>query len=188
MEPNAKGVGRFPIGYVEEGYALKIAGEESIKELVNFKSKLCIDRDHMCFSEMNLCRSGKSFVEVVYERIPELILDAERGTLKSDIAIYSPVVDQVLYVPSNTRVFLVEASGRSIYPLVSEGENVSNDRKLFYVVTNKFEVRVVRAGVSGVVIYVGDVVGGFVIANKMLCIIVSEKDVCRLRRCNQTSN
>jgi len=176
--------GRFPIGYIDEEHVFNIIRESSFKELVNFNSRLCIDLNRMCFIESSTCKNGKTFVEVVYERIPELAIDIEEGVFKIDVAVHNPITNQALYVPMKTKAFLVEASGRSIYSLVNEGENVSSDKKLFYVVTNKSEVRVIRAEISGVVVYVGDVIGKYESVNKMLCIIVREEDVYRLHRCS----
>uniref|UniRef100_A0A7C4BAV7 DUF2118 domain-containing protein n=1 Tax=Ignisphaera aggregans TaxID=334771 RepID=A0A7C4BAV7_9CREN len=179
-----KEVMSFPVAYVSEEQASSVVRDGGFKEFVNFNSRLCVDLNRLCFSQTDTCENGRIFVEVIYERMPEMVIDVEEGVLKSDIVIHNPATDQVLYVAKNSRVFLVEASGKGIYPLVTEGESVSSNKKIFYVVTNKFEVRAISAGVSGVVIYVGDVVGGYELANKMLCVIVREENVLKLHRCS----
>jgi hypothetical protein len=176
----------FPVAYIDYEYVNSLEDKAYLNLIVNFASQICIDTKRLCFytikNELSNCE--KRFVEIVYERLPEVAVDLIEGVLKSDIAVFSPALNQVLYVPAKTKVFLIEGKGVNVYPLISEGDKVSEDTKIFYVVTNKLEVRTVRAEVSGIAIYIGDVVESEEAPQKMLCIVVSEANVRRLPQCS----
>ncbi len=175
----------FPIAYIDKEYVDLLAKQQSISNYINTASKIYVDTEKNCFSVESFKEKGKlfaEFVEIVYEYLPKLAIDSEKGVTITKFAIYLPKSRQLLYVNAGTRVFIVEAFGRSVYPLVLEGEKVSEHDKIFYIVTNKFEIRAVRAEAKGIVVYVGDVLDQS--ENKMMAVIVGEENVIRFSRCD----
>ncbi|MEM0026365.1 MAG: DUF2118 domain-containing protein [Ignisphaera sp.] len=172
----------YPVAYIDEESIKTLAMQTDLSRYTNPSSRIYIDNEKKCFNDKPLKGEGKQLVEVVYEALPELVIDLEKGVTKTDFAIYLPEHDQLLYVNAATRAFIIEASGKSVFPLVSEGRVVSEHEKIFYVVTSKFEVRVIRAEVRGVVVYIGDVLNSE--TSKMVSIIVGEGNVVTVSRCH----
>ncbi|MEL9939791.1 MAG: DUF2118 domain-containing protein [Ignisphaera sp.] len=172
----------YPVAYLDEESIKTLATQHNLLRYVNPTSRIYINSKRRCFDDKPLQGGDKQLVEIVYEALPELAIDVEKGIVKTSFAIYLPENDQLLYVDTATKAFIIEASGKNVYPLVSEGKVVSEHEKIFYVVTNKFEVRVIRAEVRGIVVYIGDALDSE--TSKMILIIVGEDNVITVSRCH----
>jgi len=149
--------------------------------MVNYNSKLYIDLEKKIFCDKPIADDNRVFVEIVYEKLPEIAIDFENNILRIDVAIYIPSKDIVLFIRRGSSVEILEAQGKIIIPLVDSGESVESNTKVFYRITKKYETRTYRAETVGLVVYVGEMFIGD--SEKMIAVTVGEKDVIRLTRC-----
>lgn len=148
--------------------------------VVNTDSKIYIDRASQTFCHHD--ESGEEYVEIVYEMVLDYVIDVDLGRVILDLAIYSPTRDSLLYIKEGSIVEIVEVSGKKIYPLISEGSRVEFGDKLFYVLTNKNEVRVARSSVRGIVVFIGETFSEG--THREVAAIASAGDVREFSRCS----
>jgi len=162
----------FPRAYVPED---EVPFEKA--EYLDRRNRVWVDRDRLLLSETP-CRGWAVFSEVLYNRLVDVALDLIGGVFITDVVIFAPSTPSYLFIKRGTEVGIVEASGASVIPLVREGETVEEGNRVFYVITRKKEVRVIRARRRGVVVYVSDIVPS--VPTKYLALIVGEELVRRL--------
>ncbi len=149
--------------------------------IVNYNSKIYIDLEKKIFCNKPISDNSRIFIEIVYEKLPEIALDFENNVFRMDVAVYVPSKDMVLIVKKGSKISILEAQGKMIIPLINSGESVENDAKIFYKITKKNETRTSRAETTGLVVYIGEVFMNEL--ERMLAVIVGEKDVIKLSRC-----
>ncbi|MEM4849201.1 MAG: DUF2118 domain-containing protein, partial [Ignisphaera sp.] len=84
------------------------------------------------------------------------------------------------YADEDVDIEIVEVKGNRIFPIVDVGSTVRKGDKLCYIVSKKFEVRVIRSAVNGVVFYVGETHLGEV--PELHIVIIGEENVVKLTR------
>jgi len=176
---------QYPIAYIDIDLAkmLRSLGYlDNLDVIVNYNSKLYIDLEKKIFCDKPLTEGSRVFVEIVYEMLPEIAIDFENNIFRTDVAIYIPSKDTVLFIKKGSSVEILEAQGKIVIPLIDSGETVSSSTKVFYKITRKYEIRTSKAETTGVVVYVGEMFTGEV--DRMIAVIVGEKDVIKLSRCN----
>ncbi len=124
-----------------------------LNNFVNEKKRLCLDLER---GEAYEDDCEDPFVEIMYNVVPGLVVDLVEKRTATDLAI--ELGNEVLYLERGTELEIVEASGKRVCPLIKEGDGVEEGQRIFYIVTGKLEVRVVRSKTRGVAIYVGEVV------------------------------
>ncbi len=155
----------YPISYVREsdlGTLIAKLRENTIytgiplSEYIVSENRLYVDMNNYRYCP-NPIEGFEPFREVMYNNLVDIAIDIEKGVTKTDIVV-DPRRDKLMLVLRDTPLSIVEAQGKRVYPLFREGDKVSINDKLFYIVTGKYEVRVVRSNTNGVVLYVSEVV------------------------------
>ncbi len=100
------------------------------------------------------CRGGGLGL-AVYESILEDVLDPVEAVIKKRFAVYNPRKGRAILLEPGDRVYLVEALGVQVNHVAEELDEVSEQSILAYILTGKGETRTLRAGVEGVVAYIG---------------------------------
>jgi len=150
-----------------------------LQQYVNTKNVIYVDVDREIFYT-NPVEGLKKFVEIVYESAVPLIFDLENKKILCRSVVTIPNTNKALMVNNNVTVEIIEVRGRKMFPLVGIGHIVNEDSKLCYVVTKKFEVRVIKSPCKGIIFYIGEV---FSRNEKILFIvIVGEENVIELTR------
>lgn len=158
---------------------LSLYGALNIEQLINTKIKLYVNIDGGEFCEHAL-GGFTEFVELMYNYVLGLAMDLVEGRVLLDIVIENPRKRSLILVPQGTKVTIVEARGKAVHALVEEGDVIDEGTKLFYVTTRKFEVRVVRAPVKGVVVHIGEVLQS--IPQTLAMVIADGSSIKWLRR------
>lgn len=122
----------------------------------------------------------KRFVELVYERAPDLVFDLEKKTLLCNCITLKHGHDEALFIGRGSPIEIIEIKGSKTFPLVDVGSYVHRKDKICYVVTRKQEVRVIKSPVDGIVFYIGEVFSE--IGQALYIIIVGEDNVIKLTR------
>ncbi|MCS7110899.1 MAG: DUF2118 domain-containing protein [Ignisphaera sp.] len=148
--------------------------------LINTNSKIYVDVASRTFCHYST-GGDEEFIEMVYEKVLDCVIDLDLNRVVLDLAIYSPARDSILYSREGSKVEIVEASGRKVHPLVFEGNRVEFGDKLFYVVTNKNEVRTIKSRIKGIVIFVGEIFSDSI--RREVMAIIDEGDVYEFVRC-----
>jgi len=157
------------------------SASDTLDKLLNMRSRVYVDLVSGTFCSQAMDSGNEEFVEIVYEKVLGYIIDMELGKIVTDTAIYCPNRDVLLYIKADSDVKIIEAKGKRIYPLVSEGDRVSFGNKLFYIVTGKNEVRVIKSDVRGVVVFIGEVFSNGIQQEVMT--IIEEGEVREFTRC-----
>lgn len=118
-------------------------------------------------------------MEVVYEKLINFI-DLENMKTLCSLLVFKPNHNEVYMIDRNVSVEVVKIQGKHVFPLVDIGHAVFEGSKLCYVVTKKYEVRVVKSAHRGVVFYVGETFPEKGPTTHI--IIVGEDDVIKLTR------
>jgi len=118
-------------------------------------------------------------VEVPYEAAGDIILDRVGGRVRCGFLIMWEGSGDGLYVRGGSEAYILEAVGRRIHSLVSEGDEVVRGSRVAYIYTGKGEVRVLRSDVEGVVAYISHELGSK--PEKLLFIVVGGGNVSRVR-------
>ncbi len=128
-----------------------------LRRAYNPSSAIYVDTNRLLYSRRPF-EGARKFVEILYNLVPDTAVDLVEGKMVTDLVIVNPRKNIAMLIARGTNVYLFDAEGKRVYPLVDEGSTVRKGDRLFYVVTGKCEVRVVRSSVDGVVVYVGDIV------------------------------
>ena len=118
-------------------------------------------------------------IEVPYEAAGDVILDRAGGRVRCGFLIMWEGSGEGLYIRAGAEAYIIEAVGRRIHSLVSEGDRVVRGSRVAYIYTGKGEVRVLRSDVEGVVVYISQELGSK--PEKLLFIVVGGGNVSRVR-------
>jgi len=99
---------------------------------------------------------GEIYVQRIYDDAYKWLVDFETGIIIKSAVVLPPSGDLIV-LHKGDRVYLIEALGRIVVPLVSVGEDVSPGRRLAAIFTGKRELRYLRSDVSGKVAYVSQI-------------------------------
>ena len=94
------------------------------------------------------------YFKVVYEPAFNLFLDLEEAKIIRDIVVHLPWRREYIKVERDTKVDLIEISGKNVHLFVREGDKIEYNDKIAYILTGKLEVRTYRSPSSGLVIYI----------------------------------
>jgi hypothetical protein len=126
---------------------LYIVSERSKEVLTLFPEKGCYVRGE----EKGGIKAGL----VPYESGWGKIFDLVKAEVTRSFGVLVPWLDnKILYVKEGVKVSLIEVSGVQASLVAREGEEVTPESVIAYVVTNKGETRTIRAELRGVIIYV----------------------------------
>jgi len=165
----------FPRAYLPEE---EIRSVENANEVADPRNVVWVDSEKEVVYPHD-CGGLRKFVEILYNRLVDIALDLVKGITTMGILIYAPTSREYLFVSKNANVKLIEAAGASVIPLVREGDKVSERDRVFYILTRKREVRSIRAGTRGIVVYVSDIVPS--VPMKYVMMIVGEENVRRFK-------
>ncbi|GEM_PF-717118 len=99
---------------------------------------------------------SKVYVQGIYDDAYAWLVDFETGIIRKNVIIVSPRGD-IIRLNRGDKVYLIEATGRTVVPLVKLGEYVLEGRRLAAIFTGKREVRYLRSDVSGRIAYIAQV-------------------------------
>jgi hypothetical protein len=177
---NVKDLDKFKARVIKRDPA-KALDPHFLNILLNEKTKIYIDLKLGIFCRSPMKSYDEEFIELLYEGVIDYVIDIESRKILIDLAIYCPNKDLLLYIKSGNAIEIIEAQGKKVHSLVFEGDKIDFGDKLFYVVTNKNEVHVVKSHVKGTVLFIGEVFSNG-IQNEVM-VIVEEEKIYELSRC-----
>ncbi len=122
--------------------------------------------------------SNECYGHIIYEGILKYF-DLANPILEKDVIVIPEFSDEELlkglFVKKGTKLCLIEISGYKPYIPPREGEKINVKDKIGVVITNKYEVRVIKSPCRGVVIFVINIV--WEKPEKYILAVVSENDV-----------
>jgi len=177
---NVKDLDKFKARVIERD-PMKALDSHLLNILLNEKSKIYIDLTLGIFCCNPMKSNDEEFIEVLYEKVIDYVIDIESRKIFIDLAVYCPNKDLLLYIKSGNTIEIIEVQGKKIHSLVFEGDKVNFGDKLFYVVTNKNEVHVVKSHVKGIVLFIGEVFSNG-IQNEVM-VVAEEEKIYELSRC-----
>jgi hypothetical protein len=136
-------------------------------------------QETMIISRGCIDKCSKCLVEVPYEIASKLFLDPVSGKIICDFLIIWEGSGEGLYIGRNVEAHVIEATGHNIYSIVSEGDHVRSRSKIAYITTGKGEVRTLRAGVDGIIVYISQELTSK--PEKLLFVVVGGDNVRRAR-------
>lgn len=150
-----------------------------VQRYVNDKNAIYVDINNRVFYTYPV-KGLKKFVEIVYESAMAMIFDLENKKTICKTVVVEPNTKEALMTEENIDIEIIEAKGRQLFPLVRVGQRVDKYSRLCYIVTRKYEVRVLKSFNRGIVFYIGEV---FPRERKALyIIIIGEENVIKLAR------
>jgi len=121
--------------------------------------------------------SNECYGHIIYEDILGYF-DLSNPILKKDVIVVPEFSDEELLkgllIRKNTELCLVEIKGYEPYVYPREGEKIDIRDKIGFVVTNKYEVRVIKSPCKGIVVFVINIV--WEKPEKYILAVVSEND------------
>ncbi len=122
--------------------------------------------------------SNECYGHIIYEDILKYF-DLANPILEKDVIVVPEFSDEELlkglFVKKGTKLCLIEISGYEPYVSPREGGKINVKDKIGMVITNKYEVRVIKSPCEGVVIFVINIV--WEKPEKYILAVVSENDV-----------
>lgn len=103
---------------------------------------------------------GKVFGLTPYEDAITHTIDLVEAVTIRGLAILLPWSRTALVADRGVRVSLVEAVGVQVNHVAREGDHIEDDTILAYILTGKGETRTLKAGVEGILVYIGWLPGG----------------------------
>ena len=126
-----------------------------VEEVLNPKAKLYVDRSRGLFS-YSAIEGFEEFIEILSNYIVGVAIDPVEAVVKLDlVTVYN---DHGYLLEKGKRVVIIEARGKGGYPLINEGSEVAKGDRVFYIVTGKHEVRVVRSPIDGVLLVISELI------------------------------
>ncbi|HID80217.1 MAG TPA: DUF2118 domain-containing protein [Ignisphaera sp.] len=162
-----------------ESEVTALYGIIDVSKVINENKRLYIDTSRGEFCEHGL-EGFEEFIEIMYNYVLGLIIDPVNGEVLFDFVIENPRKKVTVFVPRGVKVVVIEARGKAVHSLVEEGDEVVEQTKVFYITTRKYEVRVVRTPVRGVVVHIGEIVQS--IPQTLVMVIADANSVRWLRR------
>jgi len=158
---------------------MALYGTVDVSKVVNGNKRLYIDILKGEFCEHDL-EGFDEFIELMYNYVIGLIIDHVNGEVLFDFVIENPRKNVTVFIPCGAKVLVIEARGKAVHSLVEEGDEVNEQTKVFYIITRKYEVRVVRTPVRGVVVHIGEIVQS--VPQTLIMVIADASSVRWLRR------
>lgn len=126
------------------------------------------------------CSEGcnECYVEVPYEEAGHLII-GEGGIIRCGFMLTWDDSKESILVGEGVAAHVIELEGYRIHSMVSEGSRVARGDKIAYIATKKGEVRSVRSGFDGLVVYAAQKPESR--PERFLFIVVGEDHVRRAR-------
>ncbi len=118
------------------------------------------------------------YVEVPYEEAGSLII-GDSSVIKCGFMLTWEGSEECILVGGGVAAHAIEVEGYRIHSLVLEGYRVARGDRIAYIATKKGEIRSVRSGFEGLVIYAAQKPGSR--PEKFLYILVGEDHVRRAR-------
>jgi len=146
-----------------------------LESVVNAEKRVFVDEARGIYAYTPFSGS-RPFVEIVPHALIGGVVDPVSGECAIDFVVEYLDRDEALFVPRGSRASILEARGRRVYQLVEEGSEIEPGDKIFYVVTGKHEVRVVRSPVGGVLVHISELVPSKV---QTLRAVVVPREQCR---------
>jgi len=162
-----------------ESEVTALYGVIDVSKIVNESKRLYIDTLKGEFCEHYL-EGFEEFIELMYNYVLGLVIDHVNGEVLFDFVIENPRKSVTVLIPRGVKVVVIEARGKAVHSLVEEGDEVSEQAKVFYIITRKYEVRVVRTPVRGVVVHIGEIVQS--IPQTLVMVIADASSIRWLRR------
>ncbi|NPA96560.1 MAG: DUF2118 domain-containing protein [Crenarchaeota archaeon] len=154
-----------------------LALSNPLESVLNPNCRVYVDRSKKVFSYRRL-NSCEEFTEILTNFVVGIAIDPIKAVANLDtLAVYGEY-GYLLEKGKSTTV--VEARGKSVYPLVKEGSKVAKGERLFYVVTGKHEVRVVRSPIDGVLFAISELIPSEV--QVLRAVLVKEHELTMLKR------
>ena len=162
-----------------ESEVMALYGVVDVSKIVNEDKRLYIDALRGEFCEHDI-EGFDEFVELMYNYVLGIVVNHINGEVLFDFVIENPRKNFTVFIPRGVKVVVIEARGKAVHSLVEEGDEVDEQTKVFYITTRKYEVRVVRTPVRGVVVHIGEVVQS--IPQTLVMVIADVSSVRWLRR------
>ena len=118
------------------------------------------------------------YIEVPYEEAGSIIIDSS-GAIKCSFIIMWKGSEEYLLVERGVSAYIIEIEGHRVYGVASEGDKIARGDRIAYIATGKGEVRLVRSGFEGVVVYVAQKPESK--PEKLLFIVIGGENVRRAR-------
>ncbi len=149
----------------------------NLEEVLNEKRRIYVDLRNGKFS-YNPIEGFEEYVEILNNYVVGIAIDPVEAMAKLDMAVIYG--DKGYGIRKGTKVVLLEAKGKGVYPLINEGEEVSKGQRVFYVVTGKYEVRVIRSPCEGILLVISELIPSEL--QVFRAVLVSKHDVIGLER------
>ena len=181
----------FPVMYVkksmidilrtrlEEPEVIEFYGFIDLKGVLNENSKIYVNETLLEYCDFEL-PDFEEYIEIIYDKAIGLAIDPIENKTVVDVIIANPQKNKFVLVKRNTDVIVIEARGRKVHALVREGDVVKENSRVFYIITKKYEVRVIRSPIKGIVMYIGEIVPS--IPQRFVMVIVSEHSIRELKQ------
>jgi len=150
-----------------------------LQDLVNPRKRIYVDEQREVYSHEPF-DGARPFIEIVPHTIIGGVIDPVSGVSAITFVVEYADRGEAVLVPRGTKTFIIEARGKRVYQLVEEGSEISPGDKVFYIVTGKYEVRVVRSAVGGVLVHISELVPSKV--QTLRAVVVPREQCRRLRR------
>ncbi len=149
----------------------------NLAEVLNEKCRIYVNSREGVFSRERV-EGFDEYVEILNNYVVGIAVNPVEARTNLDIVV---VYDDWGYLlPKGREVMIVEARGKGVYPLVEEGSRVSKGSRLFYVVTGKYEVRVIRSPVDGVLFVISELIPSEIQVYR--AVIARVEDLVELKR------
>ncbi|RLE50975.1 MAG: hypothetical protein DRJ21_01050, partial [Candidatus Methanomethylicota archaeon] len=99
---------------------------------------------------------GKIYVQEIYDDAYKWLIDLENGIIMRNSIIITPN-GEYIFLKKGKRVYLFEAMGRIVVPLVKVGEKILSGRRIAAIFTGKREVRYLRSDSAGKIVYIAQI-------------------------------
>lgn len=189
---SVNGQGLFPVVYVDVKcidelhnderflqYAEQFGLAQNIYSHINEKHFIYIDSNQKLFYAYPKHGSRK-FIEITYESTIAIVFDLEKKKSVCATVVLKHGPGWALMIEKGIDVEVIEVRGKQLFTLIDIGQVVYEGSQLCYIVTRKYEVRVVKCPVKGVIFYIGEVFSKE--GRTLYIIIVGEDNVTKLTR------
>lgn len=131
----------------------------SLGDAINEKVKIYVDVERHLY-DYEPFDTAAAYNEILSNYVVGVAVNPVTGLCNFDmVVVYRNGEQERAYlVRAGTRVYIVEGRGHRVYPLVSEGSRIVEGSKLFYILTGKYEVRVVRSPRAGILLLYSELI------------------------------
>ncbi len=148
-------------------------------DVLNERVKVYIDTARRVY-DYEPFEGSSEFVEMLSNYVVGVAIDPTTGTCNFDMAVLYSDRERGYLIRAGTRVYILEGRGYRVYPLIGEGCKIDRGAKVFYVLTGKREVRVVRSPRPGLVLIYSELIPCEI--QVLRAVLVDENDLVELER------